>query len=79
MTKLKIRRLIPFVLAILCTKEHNKALGRGLYWNWAYVQLYLTKHFIGLAYQGKDIVFRFIIEYSSLMDFAPLGNRSIFI
>jgi hypothetical protein len=24
--------------------------------------------FIGLAYQGKDIVFRFIIEYSSLMD-----------
>jgi hypothetical protein len=26
-------------------------------------------HFIGLAYQGKDIVFRFIIEYSSLMDF----------
>jgi hypothetical protein len=25
--------------------------------------------FIGLAYQGKDIVFRFIIEYSSLRDF----------
>jgi hypothetical protein len=28
-------------------------------------------HFIGLAYQGKDIVFRFIVEYNSLMDFAP--------
>jgi hypothetical protein len=28
--------------------------------------------FIGLAYQGKkDIVFRFIIEYSSLRDFDP--------
>jgi hypothetical protein len=27
--------------------------------------------FIGLAHQGKDIVFRFIIEYSSLMDFGP--------
>jgi hypothetical protein len=29
----------------------------------------------------KDIVFRFIIEYSSLRDFGPLGNnnRSIFI
>jgi hypothetical protein len=27
---------------------------------------------VGLAYQGKDIVFRFIIEYSSsLMDFGP--------
>jgi hypothetical protein len=38
----------------------------------------------GLAYQqGKDIVFRLIIEYSSLRDFYwPLGNnnnRSIFI
>jgi hypothetical protein len=27
--------------------------------------------FIGLAYQGKDIVFKFIIEYSSLKDFGP--------
>jgi hypothetical protein len=26
-------------------------------------------HFIGLAYQGEDIVCRFIIEYSSLMNF----------
>jgi hypothetical protein len=25
----------------------------------------------GLAYQGKDIVFRFIILYSSLRDFGP--------
>ncbi len=25
----------------------------------------------GLAYEGKDIVFRFIMEYSSLMDFGP--------
>jgi len=34
---------------------------------------------VGLAYQGKDIVFRFIIVYSSLRDFGPLGNRSNFI
>jgi hypothetical protein len=27
--------------------------------------------FVGLAYQGKDIVFTFIIEYSSLWDFGP--------
>jgi hypothetical protein len=27
--------------------------------------------FIGFAFVGKDIVFRFIIEYSSLMDFGP--------
>jgi hypothetical protein len=26
---------------------------------------------VGLAYQGKDIVFGFIIEYSSLRDFGP--------
>ncbi len=34
---------------------------------------------VGLVYQGKDIVFRFIVEYSSLRDFGPLGSRSIFI
>jgi hypothetical protein len=37
----------------------------------------------GLAYQGKNIVFRCILEYNSLRDFWPLGNnnnnRSIFI
>jgi hypothetical protein len=27
--------------------------------------------FVGLAYKGKDIVFRFIIEYGSLRDFGP--------
>jgi hypothetical protein len=30
--------------------------------------------FVGLAYQGKDIVYRFIIEFSSLRD-----NRSFFV
>jgi hypothetical protein len=30
--------------------------------------------FIGLTWQGKDIVFRFIIECSSLRDFGPLCN-----
>jgi len=29
--------------------------------------------FVGLAYQGKDIVFRFSMEYSSLTDFGPSG------
>jgi hypothetical protein len=27
--------------------------------------------FVGRAYKGKDIVFSFIIEYNSLMDFGP--------
>jgi hypothetical protein len=27
--------------------------------------------FVGLAYQGKDIVFRVIIKHSSLRDFDP--------
>ncbi len=31
----------------------------------------LHHYFIGLAYQGKDSVFRFTIEYSSLRDFGP--------
>jgi len=43
------------------------------------VKVYFS--FVGLAYQGKkDIVFRFIIEYSSsLKGFWPLVNSSIFI
>ncbi len=28
-------------------------------------------NFVGLAYHGNFIVFRFIIEYSSLRDFGP--------
>jgi hypothetical protein len=36
------------------------------------IWVWLSSTFIGLAYQeGKDIVFRFIIEYSSIMDFGP--------
>jgi hypothetical protein len=35
--------------------------------------------FIGLTYQGKDIVFKFIIEYSSLMDFGPLVMIGLFL
>jgi len=34
--------------------------------------LFFLHFVIGLAYQGKDIVFRFIIEYRrSLRDFSP--------
>ncbi len=40
---------------------------------WIQCHFIFSLHFvIGLAYQGKDIVFRFIIEYSrSLRDFSP--------
>jgi hypothetical protein len=31
----------------------------------------MVSHFVGLALVGKDIVFRFIIDYSSLRDFRP--------
>jgi hypothetical protein len=49
-----------------------------------FAHLYLWKtpklsRFVGLAYQGNDFVFRFMIEYNSLMGFWPLGNRPIFI
>jgi hypothetical protein len=32
---------------------------------------HFSVYFVGLAYQGKDIVFRFIVVYSSLRDFGP--------
>jgi hypothetical protein len=46
---------------------------------WTYIFLYCysfqmyqqVDFFIALGYQGKDIVFRFTIEYSSLRDFGP--------
>jgi hypothetical protein len=31
----------------------------------------LSPSFVGIACEGKDFVFRFIIEYSSLRDFGP--------
>ncbi len=43
------------------SSPHIKALGESIW----------RAPFIGVAYQGKDIVFRFIIEYSSLIDFGP--------
>jgi hypothetical protein len=58
-----------------------------LYWKqifWAKNGACFRDFIVGLAYyQGKDIVFRLIIEYGSLRDFGPLGNnnnnnRSIF-
>ncbi len=45
---------------------------------------YLLSHlfiylFIGLSYQGKDIMSRFIIEYCNLREFDPWVYMSIFI
>jgi hypothetical protein len=52
-----------------------KVLGQGSSFNGqsAHTRNSFTsnKSFVGRAYQGKDIVFRFIIEYSSLRDFGP--------
>jgi len=36
------------------------------------VHLHAQQWFVGLAYQGKNIAYRFVIEYSSLRDF---GHR----
>jgi hypothetical protein len=33
--------------------------------------IWASAQFVGLVYQGKDIVFIIIIEYSSLRDFGP--------
>jgi len=65
--------LQPFLLLLALMKEPN------------FIEVFLlllVEMIFGLAYQGKDVVFRFVIEYSSLRDFyRPLGNHngSIFI
>jgi len=33
--------------------------------------LFWFSFFVGIAYQGEDIVFRFIIKYSNLTNFGP--------
>jgi hypothetical protein len=60
-------------------KRDQNSLGSfnlDLYGNIILIDPYRTNSykewsFLGLAYQGQDIVFRFIIEYSSLWDFGP--------
>ncbi len=47
-------------------KKKKKKLNLGLFGG---IKGILGNYFVGLAYQGKDIVFKFIIEYSSLRDF----------
>jgi hypothetical protein len=43
------------------------------------IMFWATPLFVGLAYQGKDIVVRFIIENNSSKGFWPLGSKSVFI
>jgi hypothetical protein len=45
---------------------------------WFCARLYVH-FFVGLVYKGKYIVFRFIIEYSSLGDFGPLVDLGLFL
>ncbi len=55
---------------IVQSKLHTSKLKGNFISLFIYLFIYLTNLFIGLAYQGeKDIVFRFIIEYSRLRDF----------
>jgi hypothetical protein len=52
-------------------KRKNWAKILFLGWgSWQCGDIVFFFKFVGLAYQGKDIVFRFIIEYSSLRDFS---------
>ncbi len=50
----------------------DKGIVKGMQLQaWFEIKVPIKKMSIGLAYQSKDIVFRFIIEYSSLRDFGP--------
>jgi hypothetical protein len=51
-----------------CSRYKNMS---KFYMNKHLCVLCFTKFFICLALVGKDIVFRFIIEYNSLRDFGP--------
>jgi len=55
-----------------CTLKTNSLsqLFKQFFSTHQFQALQISFHFVGLVYQGKDIVFRFIIKYSTLMDFA---------
>jgi hypothetical protein len=62
--------LLSLNMAIMEYKD--KGIVKGIQFQvWFEIRAPIKKMSIGLAYQGKDIVFRFIIEYSSLRDFGP--------
>jgi hypothetical protein len=44
---------------------------KGRWWMDGWMDEECLLLFVGLAYRGKDIVFTFIIEYSSLREFGP--------
>jgi hypothetical protein len=54
-----------FPLQVLLLDSHMHLVPQQI---WYGLAAHLSVAFIGLAYQGNDIVFRFIIEYGSLRD-----------
>ncbi len=57
--------MLPFI----DNHVHVTCLAENLFWLWYTTDNSTMGKFIGIGYQGKDIVFRFIIECSSLRDF----------
>jgi hypothetical protein len=70
----QVNILIPNEEQNPCTPKTNSLfqLFKQLFPPHEFQPLHISFLFVGFAYHGKDIVFRFIIKYSSLMDFAPL-------
>jgi len=60
-----------FLIHMSSLELHNVDALLFFMWPFSSYTSYARCIFVGLAYQGKDIVFRFIIEYSSLRDFGP--------
>jgi hypothetical protein len=64
----QVHLVLSFILLLLFSK-HTQLMPQVL--NVFPKMLAMAQHYIGLAYQSKDIVFRFIIEYNNLRDFGP--------
>jgi hypothetical protein len=67
--------LVPFLCIDFCDEQLIFTMVifgvfNNLHFNFG-ILLFQRDIFVGLAYQGKNIVFMFIIEYSSLRDFGP--------
>jgi hypothetical protein len=63
---------IRFRFVCVCVCVWCFSFVQTILWAFGHISKSSHTYFVfGLAYQGEDIVFKFIIEYSSLRDFGP--------
>jgi hypothetical protein len=67
----RFQLMLLYVTVIAPAKLLSLSLSLSLFLSFFFGVVRSSSSLFGLAYEGNNIVFRFNIEYSSLMDFGP--------